>query len=255
MLKKSYNERIECLTKKWVGALYESRSYGTVVVVEVMSLTHVKVRFLRTKYEYIIQRGAVKRGSLKDPLQPTVCGVGVTGLGDYSPPTHPKHYSLWTQMLARCYSDKYSNPWDYTDCFVSDEFKNFQVFASWCDSQIGFNVKGFDLDKDLLSCDVKIYSTETCAFIPEEINLILRFPKKKSIYRGVLKTPVGKYTSTCNTSFGIIYLGTFNTPEDAFYAYKEVKEDHIKSLADKYKDVIDPRAYEALMNWTINIDD
>lgn len=255
MLKKSYDERIEYLTKKWVGNLHESKSYGTFIVVEVVSLTHVKVRFLRTEYEYVVHMSSVKRGSLKDPLQPTVCGVGITGVGKYSPPTHPKHYSLWLQMLVRCYSDKYSNPWDYTDCLVSDEFKNFQMFASWCDSQIGFNVKGFDLDKDLLSRGVKIYSKETCVFIPEEINLLIRFPKKKSIYRGVKKTSSGKYYSRCNTSFGTISLGTFNTPEDAFYAYKGVKENYAKSLADKYKDVIEPRVYEAMYAWTIDIDD
>ena len=254
-MKKSYNERIEHLTKKWVGALYESKSYGTVIVVEVVSLTHVKVRFLKTNYEYIIHKSSVKKGSLKDPLQPTVCGVGVTGIGYYSPPTHPKHYSLWSQMLARCYSDKYAKSLDYKDCSVSDEFKNFQIFSSWCDSQIGFNVKGFDLDKDLLSRDVKIYSKDTCVFIPEEVNLTLRCPKSRSIYRGVRQTTAGTYYSQYNTTTRSIHLGTFTTPEEAFYAYKTGKEAHVKYLADKYKDVIDPRAYKALYEWTININD
>ena len=43
-------------------------------------------------------------------------------------------------------------------------------------------------------------------------------------------------------------LGTYDTPEEAFYAYKPVKEAHIKSLAEKWKDKIDPRVYGALMN-------
>lgn len=51
------------------------------------------------------------------------------------------------------------------------------------------------------------------------------------------------------------YLGTFNTPEEAFYAYKEAKEDYIKEVANKYKDRIDIRAYEALMKYEVNIDD
>ena len=49
--------------------------------------------------------------------------------------------------------------------------------------------------------------------------------------------------------------GTFDTPEEAFMKYKEVKEVYIKEVADKYKDVIDPRVYEALYAWTISIDD
>lgn len=50
-------------------------------------------------------------------------------------------------------------------------------------------------------------------------------------------------------------LGTYDTPEEAFYAYKPVKEAYIKSLAEKWKDQIDPRVYDALVKWEINIDD
>ena len=40
-------------------------------------------------------------------------------------------------------------------------------------------------------------------------------------------------------------------PEEAFQAYKQAKEKYIKSLANKWKDKIDPRVYEALMNWEV----
>lgn len=50
-------------------------------------------------------------------------------------------------------------------------------------------------------------------------------------------------------------LGTYDTPEEAFYAYKPVKEAYIKELANKWKDKIDPKVYNALMKWEINIDD
>ena len=51
------------------------------------------------------------------------------------------------------------------------------------------------------------------------------------------------------------YLGTFNTLEEAFYVYKREKEKYIKEVADKWKDHIDIRVYEALMNYEISIDD
>ena len=50
-------------------------------------------------------------------------------------------------------------------------------------------------------------------------------------------------------------MGFYCTPEEAFYAYKQAKEDYIKEVANKWKDQIDPRVYEALMNWTIEITD
>lgn len=51
------------------------------------------------------------------------------------------------------------------------------------------------------------------------------------------------------------YLGTFKTPEQAFQAYKHAKENHIKLLAEKYRGQIDPRAYEALLNYKVEITD
>lgn len=45
------------------------------------------------------------------------------------------------------------------------------------------------------------------------------------------------------------------TPEEAFAVYKREKEKYIKEVANKWKDQIDPRVYESLMNWTIEITD
>ena len=51
------------------------------------------------------------------------------------------------------------------------------------------------------------------------------------------------------------YLGLFNTELEAFNAYKQAKESFVKEQAEKWKDKIDPRAYEALMNYEVNIND
>lgn len=51
------------------------------------------------------------------------------------------------------------------------------------------------------------------------------------------------------------YLGSFQNPNEAFEAYKKAKEAHIKVLANKYKDQIDPRAYDALMRYEVKITD
>ena len=45
-------------------------------------------------------------------------------------------------------------------------------------------------------------------------------------------------------------IGAYDTTEEASAAYV-VKEAYVKELALEYKDQIEPRAFEALMNWTV----
>lgn len=48
-------------------------------------------------------------------------------------------------------------------------------------------------------------------------------------------------------------LGYYDNEYEAHLSYKKLKRN--KELADKYKDLLDPRAYEALYNYTVDIDD
>lgn len=51
------------------------------------------------------------------------------------------------------------------------------------------------------------------------------------------------------------FLGYFTNKEEAFQAYKQAKEEYIKTEAENYKSQIDPRVYEALMNYEISYED
>ena len=113
--------------------------------------------------------------------------------------------------------------------------------------------------QDLLVKGNKIYSENTCVFIPPEINSVLI---KSDKIRG--KHPIGVYW--CNTKKVFVaqvsknkgkseHLGLFKTELEAFNAYKEAKESFIKEQAEKWKGKIDNRAYNALMNYTVEITD
>ena len=65
----------------------------------------------------------------------------------------------------------------------------------------------------------------------------------------------GKFRAMICTNGIVRRLGRFDSVEEAFNAYKEAKEKYIKEVAEKWKDKIDPRAYEALYNYTVDIDD
>ena len=175
-----------------------------------------------------------------------------------------KEYDLWRSLIARCSQKIWDKHPTYKGTHFSDNFSNYSFFYEWCQTQAGFcnkDEKGryWHLDKDLLIKGNKLYSEDTCVFVPPELNKLLT---KRDNQRGDF--PVGvswdkstkKFQANCNKGGGKQqYLGLFSTPQEAFQAYKEHKEAYIKSLAEKYKDQLDPRAYEALLNYQVEVTD
>ena len=167
-------------------------------------------------------------------------------------------------MLQRCYSDAYKKKYQtYEGCEVSDNFKSFEYFYEWCHSQIGFDNDGngnpFQLDKDLLVKGNKVYSEDSCVFLPQEINsLLVKSTASRGEYLiGVCLHKRDKvFMATVSKNKGKQeFLGYFNTELEAFNAYKHAKESFVKEQAEKWKGKIDDRAYEALMNYEVSIDD
>ena len=163
-------------------------------------------------------------------------------------------------MLERCYSDTYKKKYPtYEGCEVSENFKSYEYFYEWCHKQIGFSNQGWHLDKDLLIKGNKVYSEPTCVFIPKEINLVLtkNDTRRGGHLIGVCWHNASKtFVAQVNKSKGRSgWLGCFNTEIEAFNAYKKAKEAFVKEQADEWKGKIDERAYEALMNYTVEITD
>lgn len=174
-----------------------------------------------------------------------------------------KEYNLWVNMLLRCTEKCWAKYPTYTGTTCSENFKNYPFFYEWCQEQVGFKNKdeygeSWHLDKDLLVKSNKLYSEDTCVFVPQEINtLIVRRNNHRGKHRiGVyLDKDVVSYVSQCSLKGKRVYLGRYRTGEDAFRAYKTYKENLIKQVANEYKSQLDPRAYEALLNYTVEITD
>ena len=248
--------------KDCIGKVCKSKSSGDFKVLKYNNAKDVEIQFLTTGFEMFARLGDIRKGEVKDPYLPSVYGVGI--VGTKYPITidgvKTKEYVLWQNMLKRCYSDAYQKKHPtYKDCEVSENFKSFEYFYEWCQKQIGFGNEGWHLDKDLLTKGNKVYSEDSCIFIPNEINLLLT---KRTTSRG--KHLIGvcwhnaskSFIATVNKNKGKSeYLGSFNIELEAFNAYKEDKESFIKEQANKWKSQIDPRAYNALMNYQVEIDD
>ena len=248
--------------KGCVGKVCKSKSSGDFKVLKYNDARDVQIQFLNTGYETVAQLGHIRNGNVKDPYSPSVYGVGVLGTKYPSKinGVQTREYKLWCNMLERCYSDtcQKKNP-TYEGCEVGDNFKSYEYFYEWCQNQIGFSNRGWHLDKDLLIKGNKVYSEYSCVFLPNEINLLLT---KRTTSRGEHLIGVSwhkrdkVFTAQVNKNKGKSeHLGLFNTEIEAFNAYKEAKESFIKEQAEKWKDQIDPRAYEALMKYQVDIDD
>ncbi len=84
--------------------------------------------------------------------------------------------------------------------------------------------------------------------------LINRKAKRGCLPVGVSASSTkGKYLSQLSLEGRSLYLGTFSTAEQAFLAYKQAKEAYLSNLAERYKILLDPRAYHALKNYQVEI--
>ena len=252
--------------KDCVGKVFKSLNSGDFKILKYNDGKDVEIQFLNTGYETVAKLNHIKSGCIKDPYVQSVYAVGI--IGTKYPVSEgckdTKEYTLWKNMLQRCYSDKYQKKQPtYEGCEVSDKFKSYEYFYGWCNEQISFGNDGngnpFQLDKDLLVKGNKVYSEDSCIFIPKDINLLLT---KCEASRG--EHLIGVSWSNTNNAFVAMvrknkgkseYLGHFKTELEAFNAYKKAKENYLKEQANKYKSQIDLRAYNALMNYEVNIND
>ena len=241
--------------KECVGKVLSSTNYGDFKIIKYVSATEVLVKFLKTGTEVWCTRKNAFDGGVKDKYFPTICGVGYYGnaLPKRSCPKIERAYSVWFKMLSRCYDAECIQFKDYSDCSVSGYFASFEHFSTWYLSQVGSDQNNWQLDKDLLVRGNRVYSEDTCCLVPAEINnLLRRYTKESDTCKGVYyNKKLGKFSAHLLGK----YIGLFTTELEAFQAYKEAKESHIKTVANKWKDNIDSRVYDALMNYQVEIND
>ena len=253
-------EQLALKKAEYTGKVYPSNKYGDVEIVEYINNKRAIIKFINTGYTVEENWSAIRSGYIRDRSLPTTCGFGYIDIEGASIGRNmTKEYQLWNNMINRCYNSSLAHIHPtYKDCHVSEGWRYLSKFKEWYFKQIGFDQVGWQLDKDILVKGNKVYSEETCCFVPSEINTLLvkrnslrgEFPIGVGFYK-----PLNKYVSRLSTYGKARTLGYFSSVEEAFYVYKEAKEIHIKEVANKWKDQIDPRVYEALMGYQVEITD
>lgn len=154
------------------------------------------LKFLDTGFEVWADCYNFKEGKTVDRLKPSVHGIGSIGYPpeEVYPLKNNKEYRLWARIMLRC-SDGYSNEgykevtcserWKRFDFFYEDvkELYNYDLWKKYSESD---NKNPYEIDKDILVLDNKVYSKETCIFVEKSINAgftSTQNPKNKRIQR------------------------------------------------------------------------
>lgn len=249
--------------QKRIGETNQNKYGSTMKIVEYNKATDILVEFdnnyqVRTNYNHF------KKGDIGNPYDKTIHGVGYLGEGKYRTKVNgvkTPQYLVWMAMFNRCYSEVFQkdNP-IYIDCRVCEEWHNFQIFSRWYDENF-YTLEekcSIAIDKDILIKGNKIYSPETCIFVPQFINNLFTKSNKtrgKYLIGVTFNKARQKFIAQLNIDNVKKQVGIFDNELDAFFAYKKAKEDYIKSVAEKYKDQIPEKLYNVMMNYEVEIDD
>ena len=236
-------------------------------IVEYNNATDIVVEFqdvykTKIKTEY----GNYIKGNVKNPYYPSIYGVGIIGNKYHDINLNNiKEYKIWCSMLQRSFDKRTKEKCVvYQDVTCCDEWLMFENFYEWLHKQENFDKwndeNHWDIDKDILLKGNKIYSPDTCVLIPHSVNSLFT---KSDRARG--KFPIGvykhykKYQVSCQNILLNCreFLGTYNTPEEAFVVYKKYKENLIKQVAqiEYSKGNITKQCYDAMMNYEVEITD
>lgn len=137
-----------------------------------------------------------------------------------------EYYSVWKNMLKRCYFEK----GEYKGkTFVCDSWHKLSNFKKWFDEN---HKEGYSLDKDLYGSG--IYSPRHCTFIPKWLNSFIvninnpcgsYYDKKRNLYQSYTRGLDGKRLN----------IGRFKTEEEAVFYAKTVKLIELNKLRSTFK--------------------
>lgn len=243
-------------------------------VVEYVNARNVTIQWSLCGTKEVCMSGNIARGLVKYLNKPSVFGVGYIGYGRFVPGEKrlqtgqirlPKHlHRHWRHVLERTLPGVRDIK-RYEDAEVCSDWYSLQKFCEWAVNQknhdsVEESGRLWHLDKDILIDGNRVYKSEACCFVPNEIN---SFFTKKDIgntrfsgvneIRGKKSTYKTGYIARCTIGLEREYLGFYDTPGEAFSVYVEHKEKAAKVLADKWEGLVDDRVTEKLYNFKFRV--
>lgn len=148
------------------NTIHKTKNNGDLKITNYVGKYEVYIEFIDTGFRRCTDSTAIRSGSVKDYMRPSVCGIGFLGIGEYKAQINrikTKEYEVWGAMLKRCYSKitQEHSP-SYVGVTVCDEWFDFQVFCQWFNDNYK---EGMHLDKDILSKGSRQYNPLNCSFV------------------------------------------------------------------------------------------
>lgn len=146
------------------------------------------------------------------------------------------YYKVWSDMLRRCCSEDFKKQnIVYADVEVCEEWLRFSSFRNWSVSRYA---DGMQLDKDILIRGNRLYSPQTCCYVPNYVNTIILTCSRRSnmLIGATYKKSRARYstpyvaTSTING-----HIGCFSTAEEAHRAWQVDRIQSIESVIERYR--------------------
>lgn len=250
------------MDKNELNKVYKLKCGANAEIIGIKNKNDIIVKILETNEEIKTNYNIIKNGNLKIDAYPSVFGVGITGdeKTKDSKGRYIDSYRTWQNMLQRCYDDEFKIKHStYKHCEVCEEWLYYSNFKKWYEENYYIvDNERMSLDKDILVKGNKIYSPDTCVFVPQKINSLFT---KRDNDRGDFPLGVSfckctqRYRSVCNYLGQKHHLGRYNNIEDAFNSYKEFKEMSIKEVAKLYKGKIPKKLYNAMITYEVEITD
>ena len=171
-------------------------------------------------------------------------------------------YSIWNGIYIRCYKGDKA----YEGAFMCDLWRHDKdSFAEWWNSEYyECDGESMAVDKDLLFPGNKEYAPDKCCIIPQTLNTMLSNCKKHRTGKwkiAKMDLPLGvRYDNRMKRYYGefkpfghdeLVRLSYWETPEEAFEEYKRHKQADILIMADKYKNKVPKKVYEALLKMEV----
>lgn len=233
------NDLINKRNEKYINKTYESNFCDNFKIIGIHK--KIKNKFNNWVFYYICKfdngyealalLSNITKGKVYNPYYPTHYNIGYMG-ELYSEAQRNPFYGRWKMMLCRCYNKDSEEHINYEGVEVDERWHNFTNYYNDIKYIVGYKeyqerktkIK-FHIDKDIIG-NSKLYSINSCCFIPQEINIFFsKMPcNNNSGFKGVVwDKDRNKWLAQYRHKTKKILYKRFDALNDAKKAYFEIK--------------------------------